>query len=116
MSCELKTCWKLSAPVGHVWLRLEPCWGCAGLGCPWPSSAKWPECQLQVLLPEPCTGVLLDALNNHSLVFFPSCAFTALLSHGAAGSLVCHGQSLLERAGQGVDRKNRPAAEQASEV
>ena len=59
VSCELKMCWKCSASVGHVWLRPELCWGCVGLGCPWPNSAKCPECHLQVLLMEPYTGVLL---------------------------------------------------------
>ena len=58
---------------------------------------------------------LLHRMMNHWLSF-PSCAFTALPLVGAAGFLVCHGQSLLEGAGQSVDGRRRHAVKQTSDI
>ena len=58
---------------------------------------------------------LLHRMMNHWFSL-PRCAFAALLLVGAAGFLVCHGQSLLEGAGQSVDGRRRHAVKQTSEI
>lgn len=83
--------WKCAGSAVLLWVLsgwdVAPCWGCAGLWCPWLSSAKalnasWKFCSQSIAL-----GFCSAALNNESSVFFALCFHTPAL--GWSGCVPC---------------------------